>query len=427
MGFSFIHIADIHLGRPFSDLQLLTDKMQICNQACENSFNKIIDIAIDTKVDFVLIAGDSFDNNEHDLHTKLCFTRSLERLAKNGIKSFVVCGNHDPIELYKKYNTYFQFDTKYNEIINITGVTTETNCHEYSFDNINIHTYSFEKEESSNPTKSLRSLTSEDSTTFNIGLFHCDLDKTDSKYGACSREDLRNLGYDYYALGHIHIPEDKDNIVYAGSIQGRTKKETGEHGCYYIKVDNSNVQKIIEKQFIPTDFVRFTEKEIDCSEYENRKDVFEAIQETVNSLPEDNTELTLFEINLNGISDAYEDLNTSENLVKEFNDEYENLAQNNCVYKINNFTTPNIDETELKEDNGIIGIISNSFSENSDIDINKIYDDISAIHENIYKKLGLDSESKEELLKTLQEQKQETIAQAEKETLALCKEIYTMD
>ena len=33
-----------------------------CNSACETAFSKIIDFAIDKKVDFVLIAGDSFDN-----------------------------------------------------------------------------------------------------------------------------------------------------------------------------------------------------------------------------------------------------------------------------------------------------------------------------------------------------------------------------
>lgn len=425
MEFSFIHIADIHLGRPFSDLPILTEKMQTCNQACEKAFNKIIDIAIEKKVKFVLIAGDSFDNNEHDLHTKLSFIKSLERLADNNIKSFVVCGNHDPVELYKKYSSYFKFDKKYEGIINITGVTTETNRCEYSVDDINIHTYSFEREDSPNPSKELRKLTSHDSSKFNIGLFHCDLDKTDSKYGACSREDLRNLGYDYYALGHIHLPDESGNMVYSGSIQGRTKKEKGPHGCYYVKVNCSNGKKEIEKEFIPADFVRFTEQNIDCTECENRKDVFEAIQETISL--ESDAELNLFEINLTGISSAYEDLNISDSLIEEFSEEYDNLSNNVSVYRINNLTTPDADETELRQDNGVIGIISNSFSEDSDINIDEIYENIITIHENIYKKLGLDSESKEELLNALAENKAEILKQAEKETLALCKEIYAAD
>ncbi len=427
MEFSFIHIADIHLGRAFSDLSILTDKMHICNHACEKAFNKIIDLAIEKQVKFVLISGDSFDNNEHDLHTKLCFIRGLEKLGDNNIKSFVVCGNHDPIELYKKHKSYFKFDSKYDGIINITGVTTDSNKQEYLFDNINIHSYSFVKEESSNPTKELRNLNADDSNNFNIGLFHCDLDKTESKYGACSREDLRNLGYDYYALGHIHIPDDKENMVYAGSIQGRTKKETGTHGCYYVKVNNSNGTKQIDKEFIPTDCVRFLKQELDCSKYHNKKEIFDAIQENLNCNSSENVELNLYELNLTGISDAFEELNKTENLIAEFIEEYKNLPNNVCVYEISNKTIPNINEQELKEDNGIIGIISNSFSDKTDINIDEIYNNISFIHENIYKKLGLDSESKEELLKTLQQDKTEILDRAEQEVLALCKEIYTMD
>lgn len=41
--------------------------MEICNQACNKSFNKIVDTAIEKHVDFVLVAGDSFDSEEHDL------------------------------------------------------------------------------------------------------------------------------------------------------------------------------------------------------------------------------------------------------------------------------------------------------------------------------------------------------------------------
>jgi len=104
--FSFLHIADIHLGRAFSDISLYNENMALCKDACEKAFNKIIDTAIKKSVDFILIAGDSFDNDEHDLHTKLLFKKSLEKLADNGISSYVICGNHDPISMYMDYPSY---------------------------------------------------------------------------------------------------------------------------------------------------------------------------------------------------------------------------------------------------------------------------------------------------------------------------------
>lgn len=421
MSFSFIHTSDIHLGRAFSDLSIISDKMQLCEQACEKSFNKIVDLAINKKADFVLIAGDSFDNNEHDLHTKLIFIKNLKRLADNGIASYVICGNHDPIELYKKHESYFKFDEKYNGLINITGVTTENHIHQYFHnENIVINSISFKTEEGENPTTELKTL-EHNNNCFHIGLIHCDLEKNESKYAPCSKEDLKSLDYNYYALGHIHIPEERDErMIYAGSPQGRTKKETGEHGCYYVCVDGND----ISKEFVSTDVIQFNELELNCSEYENKIEVFEAIKELVNEQTSTDIELNLFEIKLIGITNAYKDLNDTESLIEEYTSEFDENSNHIGVYKIENNTIPNIDENILLSDTGIIGIITNAFNENSEIDIENIYENIKTIHENIYKKLGLDNESKTELINALTDDKNIIIKHVEHELKSLCKEIY---
>ncbi len=426
MTFSFIHLADIHLGRPFSDLPELGEKKELCNQACTRSFNKITDFAISKKVDFVLIAGDSFDSEEHDLSSKLLFRENLKRLADNGIKSYIICGNHDSVEVYKKNESYFRFDSKYDGLINITGVNTPENIEAYKpIDGVNIYSASFKGDESENQLKYLPKIDDKNSKDFNIGLLHCDLDKTESKYAPTSREDLRNLGYDYYALGHIHIPEVKESgavkIVYAGSPQGRTKKETGAHGCYYAEVNGKTVEKL---EFIPTDFVRFSTVDIDCSDCENKLDVFEEITNSISGINED-TELSLLEINLSGVTNAYKDLTESENLIEEYRQNFGDIGKT-AVYRINNDTVPCVNESEFAEDNGIIGIIHRGV-ENGEIDLGEIYDNISEIHEAIYKKLGLDSESKDFLTASLKVDKEEITESAKKEIKSLCSEIYSID
>lgn len=424
MTFSFLHIADIHLGRPFSDLSELSNKKELCNQACAKTLDKIIDFAISKKVDFILVAGDTFDNDEHDISAKLLFRNSLKKLADNGIKSYVICGNHDPAELYRQYKSYFKFDDKYKDFINITGVTTEENFASFTpLDNVRINSVSFETEEGENPSK-LLSEKDINSAEFNICLIHCDLDKTESKYAPVSREELRNLGYDYYALGHIHVPEIKEDgvnkIVYAGSPQGRTKKETGGHGCYFVQVDGNNIEKI---EFIPTDTVRFLDKEIDCSEYENKLEVFEGISEFVNNSNSD-VELSIFEINLTGVSKAYQELNDSDSLIEEYILNFSHSELNNVgVYKINNLTIPYFNEKDIKQDSGIVGLIANF----SDDEIENIYENISKNHENIYKKLGLDTESKEFLISALEKDKDEIINNVKQELKSLCNEVYSIE
>ena len=414
MSFSFIHIADIHLGRPFSDLSDFGDEMDICINATKKSFERIVSLAIEKQVNFVLIAGDSFDDDEHDLSTKLLFIRNLKKLADNGIKSYVICGNHDPVEMYKKYESYFKFDKKYENFINITGVTTDNFVADFEpIEGVKIHSVSFLTEESNNQTKYL---SQPDSKCFNIGLLHCDLDKTSSKYSPVTREDLRNLGYDYYALGHIHIPEIKENnIVYAGTHQGRSKKETDEHGCYYISVNDQND---IKKEFIPTDYVRFYNLNIDCSDCENMNEIFIKISDKIS----DKNNEYFYEINLSGITKAYEELNKSENILSDFLENYDGN-----IYKITNLTTPYIDDNLIIEDEGVLGILANCFGENSEINISEIYDNIANLHENIYKKLGLDSDSKEFFISALREDKNNIIQNTKNELKMVCKEIYNLE
>ncbi|MCR5266193.1 MAG: DNA repair exonuclease [Cyanobacteria bacterium RUI128] len=425
MKFSFIHTADIHLGRPFSDLPNLDDKTELCNRAVMRAFDKIVDVALAKNVDFVLIAGDSFDNDEHDLSTKRKFINNLMKLADNNIKSYVICGNHDPIELYKKYQSYFRFDKKYDEFIHITGVTTDDyKCSFSPAEGVNIHTVSFKSDESPNQAADLPLLNSDMEKCFNIGLLHCDLDKTDSKYAPVSREDLKRTGYDYYALGHIHIPELKENnIVYAGSPQARTRKETGEHGCYYVQVCDKNIENI---EFVPADYVRFTDMEVDCSDALNKLEIYNKISESLENNCS-NVELNLFNVTLKGITKAFEELNETESLVTEYIENYGQANRRFEVYKINNETMPDVDEKLLAEDNGIIGLVAKCFDENSEIDVENIYKNISELHENIYKKLGLDTESKEFLSSSLTVDKEEILNNVRKEIQLLCKEIYTLE
>ena len=61
MSFSFIHISDIHLGRPFSGLSKFAYDEKINNlykTAVEKAFYNAIEYAIIKNVDFVFIAGD---------------------------------------------------------------------------------------------------------------------------------------------------------------------------------------------------------------------------------------------------------------------------------------------------------------------------------------------------------------------------------
>ena len=421
MFFSFIHISDIHLGRPFSDLTKYSfdEKVKsVYNNAVEKAFNNFIDFALVKNIDFVLISGDTFDNNEQDFRSKLILKEGLKKLAAADIKVYIVCGNHDPVSAYNK-NT-FNFDDNSN--IKIIGVNTpqygkfivtDKNSNPQAI----IHAYSFNDNHlNENPINYFESPQGEEKSLFNIGLLHCDLDgdKT-SPYAPCSTNDLKSLNYDYWALGHIHIPTyDEKTIQYAGTIQSRNTKETGPHGIKYIKVENNS---IIKNSFIPIDIIRFESINIDLSQAYDITFAYNIIQEFIldfiNKNSNANCELFLLKLNLNGNICFYSDINE---------DFYNTIAErikndfNNRVYisEISNETRPKINEQIIKEDDGISGEIYRTIDENN---LNTAIENIEKNFKNILLQCNFTE-------KEYKEFKEEIKNQAKEECINLCNIIY---
>ena len=101
--FSFIHCADLHLGEPFGDVRLGGSgpwNEQI-SKSTFKAFEKVVDAAIDNRVDAILISGDVYNSDHHSLAAQMAFARELYRAAENGIETFIVHGNHDPEEAWR--------------------------------------------------------------------------------------------------------------------------------------------------------------------------------------------------------------------------------------------------------------------------------------------------------------------------------------
>ncbi len=84
----FSHIADTHLGLvQYGSNEREDDVYDVFNQAINRS--------IKDKVDFVIFAGDIFENPKPNGNAILVMANALKRLKKNDIDSFFVLGEHD--------------------------------------------------------------------------------------------------------------------------------------------------------------------------------------------------------------------------------------------------------------------------------------------------------------------------------------------
>src|SRR2546430_5332595 len=94
----FIHAADLHLDSPFRGIADasagLRDQLQSATLA---ALSRVVDHTIESKADFLIIAGDVYDSKDRNLRALVSFRKEMERLAGRRIAVFIVHGNHDPL------------------------------------------------------------------------------------------------------------------------------------------------------------------------------------------------------------------------------------------------------------------------------------------------------------------------------------------
>lgn len=82
-----VHLADLHLGKTLNNYSLMEDQKYLLNQILEKFTLK--------QVDAVFLSGDIYDKPVPSAEAVTIFDQFLSRLQADGIKVFVIAGNHD--------------------------------------------------------------------------------------------------------------------------------------------------------------------------------------------------------------------------------------------------------------------------------------------------------------------------------------------
>lgn len=276
----FIHAADTHLGAGFLGMRMTSlARSEMLRKAIDDAFEAVIDHAIDHEVDFICFAGDIYNGETKNLADQAKFRNGMSRLAEKGINAYVVGGNHDPIgdgpRLPLPPNVHV-FDTEKVERVIFAGSDgdrTQTCA---------IYGRSYKTaEENTNFALGFKHDGDADNA---IGILHTNVDRVNvgtvsagERYARCSVADLEAAGMDYWALGHIHLPqvlkESDPMIVYSGSTQALQINETGEHGCELVTLDEGHASR----ERLSTGVVNFHHIEVDISECEDAAQLASAI------------------------------------------------------------------------------------------------------------------------------------------------------
>ena len=273
--FSFIHAADIHLDSPMLRLESYDGApVERIRQATRRALDNLVQLAISEKVDFVLISGDLYDGDWKDYNTGLFFLSRMARLTEAGIPVFIIAGNHDAANKMTKSlrlpGGVHRFGSRKPETFQLEEIGAA------------IHGQSF-------PSGAVNRDLSADYPAaingyFNIGMLHtCAAGSSEhDPYAPCSVESLRTRGYDYWALGHIHKRQalcQDPPILFAGNLQGRSIRETGEKGCMLVRVEGGRPGC----EFHPLDVFRWEKCEVDVSGETTESGVIEKIMAQVSA------------------------------------------------------------------------------------------------------------------------------------------------
>ena len=252
--FKFIHCADLHLGSRFSGITSRdADLGRRLTESVFSSFRKIVDMGMEEDVDFMVISGDIFDEENETPLTRFRFTEEVRRFGK---PCFISLGNHD-------HRRSWESSIPLPENAHLFPTHAENVILDIRSHMVEIAGISFPTRHTS---ENLAATLHGSPNMFSIGVVHCSLDSfSDDRYAPCRSSDLLGRGIDYWALGHIHtraVIEKRPHIVYSGNIQGMNRNESGERGAYLVSVNDNAVSDL---RFIATQGVLWTDVTVDIS------------------------------------------------------------------------------------------------------------------------------------------------------------------
>ncbi len=265
MRFCFLHAADLHLDTPYQGVGgVAPDIASVVRDASLGALDRMVDLAIERQVAFVLLAGDVYEGPTLGVRAQLRFLRGVERLGASGIQVFLVNGNHDPQSGWSMLREPPPNLTIFSST-EVESKTVERNSEKLA----TIHGISYARPHITE-NLALR-FSPPEGAGMHIGLLHCAVGASEegNPYSPCSVADLERARMDYWAIGHSHehrILSESPWIVYPGTLQGRGARpgEWWAKGCVVVEVAEDRIEQV---EFIPTDRLRFVEARIDISAY----------------------------------------------------------------------------------------------------------------------------------------------------------------
>jgi DNA repair exonuclease SbcCD nuclease subunit len=287
MGVRFVHAADLHLGSPLEAAGAESEELrEQLRDATYTAFRRIIDLTIEEEVDFLLLAGDLYDQKNRSVRANEFLAEQFNRLDEPGIPVYVIYGNHDPLG---GATTYVELPPNVREFGHEEASEVLYDDDDGPVARIWGQSYRTESESRKMHTE----FDPTDGSLPNVGLLHTGVDPNSDSYVPSSVSELaENDHIHYWALGHIHRPRvyrESPPVIHPGIPQGRNIGESGPGGCVVAEVEANGT---VDLEYVPTGPVEW--REITVSVDDERAKSFDlttvdGVQRYLESIAEDLT------------------------------------------------------------------------------------------------------------------------------------------
>jgi DNA repair protein SbcD/Mre11 len=257
-GFSFLHVADLHLDSPLRGLSRYEGApVDEIRGATREALTNMVEYVLENGIPLVVLAGDIYDADCPDFQTLLHFAGQMSRLGEQGVQVVMIRGNHDAD------NPMTSALHLPDNVVVLPSARPGT-WHSPTLP-VAVHGQSYPGREILDNL--VLSYPTAVPGVFNIGLLHTAMTGRagHAKYAPCSVADLTAKGYHYWALGHVHefeLVSLNPHVVYSGCLQGRHVRETGAKGCVRVDVDDFGQ---IRLEQVKLDVLRWTVMSVDVS------------------------------------------------------------------------------------------------------------------------------------------------------------------
>lgn len=338
----FLHTSDLHLGLKLCEYQM--------NEDLRYLLNEIRDIAERESCDAVVIAGDIYDRSNPSPESVAIFDEFVTSLSRNNIAVMGIYGNHDSAEriaylsdILKLSGVYFSpayngkiekavLHDEYGEVNfyllpfvrpgNMANIFPDYSGEGYT-DAVNYQINAAGVDFSARNVIVTHHFVAEEGTAF-----------SDDEAGGTGRVLPETFnGFDYTALGHLHMPHSvkKSNIRYSGSpMKCSFSEAAGEKSVTIVtlgrkgdtKIETAELHPIHDLREISGTYEELTS--LEARQSGNREDYLRIILKDEDDIPDAVAKLRTVYPNLMRLS--YDNTRTRENKSLEYCTEHDSLS-----------------------------------------------------------------------------------------------------